>query len=643
MIVQVLLPALNLFPLDYSIPEGWNINVGDIIKVPFRKKEISGIVWKTEVQSDKKLRTAISTTEYKISVNTLQLINKTSAYYIASLGSVAKLVLPFEISKCNTVFKQEIPPYFNLAVLSEEQQLAYENLKNSKISLLKGVTGSGKTEVYFYLIERYLRLNKQVLIMIPEVVLAQQMISRFEKQFNFTPAVWHHLTKISDKKNFLNGIINGNARVVIGTRSSLFLPYKNLGLIVVDEEHDGSYKQDEGVVYNARDMAVLRGHIENIPVVLSSATPSIESYYNCCIGKYKLVNLESRYFDVKLPSINIIDMTKQRFKKNSWISPTLIIAIKEKLALNQQVLLFLNRKGYAPLVLCHVCNFRYTCGDCATWLVWHQNICKLICHRCGYSTALKEHCPDCNAVDSYVMCGPGIERIAEEVEKYFPNHKYLLLSRDILKKSSDFDLAINQILKEEVDIIIGTQIITKGHHFPKITLVGVLDSDVGSLGGDLRAFEKTFQLLQQVGGRAGREKISGAVYLQTYFPNNIIIRTIAQNDEKKFLETELENRRTYNLPPFSRIVSILVSGKDMNTTDFVTKNLAKIAPLEQNITILGPTPAMLHKLRGKYRFYLLVISTKTFNVQNYINNWINNYKTTSSINIKIDVDPYNFY
>ncbi len=451
----------------------------------------------------------------------------------------------------------------NLHALSSDQQVSSDQIEiSTKPVLIKGVTGSGKTEVYFHAIKQQLESGKQGLIMLPEIALSQQIISRFTERFGFEAAIWNSRVTKAQKKRILRGIISGSVRVVIGARSALFLPYKELGIIVVDEEHDASYKQSDGMLYNARDMAVLRGHVEKCKVLLVSATPSIESIYNAKISKYHLVELKSRYNAAILPEVAIVDMRKESLTRNSWLSEKVIKSVEENIKNKQQTLIFLNRRGYAPLILCKGCGYRFNCKSCSSSMVMHKSTNRLECHHCGSVAAIPKICPDCVEQDTLILCGPGIERIAEEAEQRFKGSKIAIVSKEQSESASKMQELLRQMEQGDIDILIGTQIVTKGYHFPQLTLVVVVDADVGFLGGDLRASERTFQLLHQVGGRAGRMDKKGVVLLQTYCPDHKVIDALASNQEELFIQEELASRESAHMPPFTKMEAITITGNN---------------------------------------------------------------------------------
>ncbi|ABV75073.1 primosome assembly protein PriA [Rickettsia akari str. Hartford] len=646
-IAKILLPAAKLFPLDYLIAEDLELNIGDLVVVPFRNKELTGIIWEfTTIPEAKKLKIIKEKVplNLNITLEVLELIKWMSSYYMSELGSIAKLVLPVDISeKPIKVKEQKVNHNFVLPNLSEEQNMAVTVLnESSKPVIIKGVTGSGKTEIYFHLIADYLAKGKQVLVMLPEIALSTQIINRFIERFGFEPIIWNSNVTKAQKKMILRGILSDKVKVVIGARSSLFLPFKNLGLIVIDEEHDDSYKQDDGILYNARDTAIVRGRFDKAQIVLCSATPSIETIYNIETGKYQRITLVNRYKDVDLPNIEIIDMTKEKLAKNSYLSKLLIKAIKDNLDNKKQVLLFLNRRGYAPLMLCKTCGHRFTCKFCSSWMVVHKSTKKLECHHCGYQSKIFSSCPECLEGETLTICGPGIERIEEEAKALFPESKIALISKDHAKNPEKIVQLLHQMENLEIDILIGTQMITKGYHFPYLTLVGVIDADLGSNNADLRASERTFQLLHQVGGRAGRGDSKGVVYLQSYYPDNIIFSYVKAGDEDSFFAHELEIRKSADMPPFSKTASIILSGSSESKILEIARDMVRIAP-KANVKILGPASSLMSKLAGKYRYRIFIIASKQFNLQKYLKFWLSLIKIPSFCHLKIDIDPKSFY
>lgn len=511
------------------------------------------------------------------------------------------------------------------------------------VTLLDGVTGSGKTEVYFEAIAQKLRAGKQVLVLMPEIALTGAFLTLCEARFGARPAEWHSGLTPSMRGRVWRAVAEGKAQLVVGARSALFLPFPDLGLLVVDEEHDQAYKQEDRASYQARDMAVVRGRLGDCPVVLSSATPSVESLVNADQGRYRHVRLQSRYKAAGLPGLSAIDMRKSPPTRGRWLSPDLIDAMAETLGRGEQVLLFLNRRGYAPLTLCRKCGFRFECPNCSAWLVEHRFRHRLECHHCGKFVPIPDTCPDCDAADTLVACGPGVERIAEEVADRFPEARVALLSSDLSPSIADLRETLREIEEREVDIVIGTQLIAKGHHFPGLALVGVVDADLGLAQGDPRAAERTYQLLSQVTGRAGRDTIEGRGLLQTYSPEHPVIEALVSGDRETFYAKEIEARREAGMPPFGRLAAILVSASERAAAEGYARAVARAAPRADKIQLFGPAEAPLSVVRGRYRYRLLVKAPREADLQAYLRLWLAEApKPTGNIRLTIDIDPYNF-
>ncbi|MES1991459.1 MAG: primosomal protein N' [Pseudomonadota bacterium] len=508
--------------------------------------------------------------------------------------------------------------------------------------LLDGVTGSGKTEVYFEAVAEALRLGKQALILLPEIALTSQFLMRFENRFGVKPAEWHSELSTRERTRVWRGVAEGRARVVVGARSALFLPFADLGLIVVDEEHEAAFKQDEGVNYHARDMAVVRASLAGFPVILSSATPSLETVVNVEQGRYERVALTERHGQAELPQIIAIDMRQDPPERGQWIAPKLIAEMAKAFAAGEQSMLFLNRRGYAPLTLCRTCGHRIECPQCSAWLVEHRFRKELVCHHCGYTSAVPKNCPSCNAENSLVACGPGVERIAEEVAEKFPDARVALLSSDALRGPQSTQEAFATVERREIDIVIGTQIVAKGHHFPWLTVVGVVDADLGLENGDLRAAERTFQLLQQVAGRAGRESRKGRVYLQTYMPEHSVMRALIAGDRDAFLARESEARERVKLPPFGRLAGVVVSSENAALAVSFAREMARAVPQTDDVAVLGPAPAPLALLRGRTRLRFLVKAGRQINIQAYMVAWLSRLKVPVPVRVSVDIDPYSF-
>jgi primosomal protein N' (replication factor Y) len=529
----------------------------------------------------------------------------------------------------------------------EQAEAASELLANMNdgfsVTLLDGVTGSGKTEVYFEAIAATLAKGKQALVLMPEIALTSHFIARCQERFGAKPAEWHSGLSAPLRGRVWRAVAENQAKLVVGARSALFLPFPDLGLIVVDEEHDAGYKQEERVAYQARDMAVLRGSLGEFPVVLSSATPSIESLVNAAQGRYRRTKLEQRYKAARLPDITAIDMRASPPERGKWLSPVLVEAVAETLARGEQALLFLNRRGYAPVTVCRNCGFKFECPNCSAWLVEHRFRRRLECHHCGTFVPIPETCPNCGAEHSLVPCGPGIERIDEEVAALFPDARRVLLSSDLTPGVSDLRETLREIEDREVDIVIGTQLVAKGHHFPGLALVGVVDADLGLSHADPRAAERTFQLLNQVTGRAGREVIPGRGLIQTYMPEHPVIQALASGDRDAFLAREIEARKAATMPPFGRLASLLVSAGSRDAAESYARSLARAAPSAHKIEVLGPAEAPLAVIRGRFRFRLLVKAAREADLQAYLRLWLSQApKPKGDVRLNVDVDPYSF-
>jgi primosomal protein N' (replication factor Y) len=533
-------------------------------------------------------------------------------------------------------------------VLSADQTAAADRLVERvgeggfSVTVLDGVTGSGKTETYFAAIAAALAAGRQVLVLLPEIALGAQWLDRFRRRFGAMPAEWHSDVSQSARRDTWRAVANGQARIVVGARSALFLPFAELGLIVVDEEHDASYKQEDGVCYQARDMAVLRASIAKIPIVLVSATPSLETVVNIARDRYRRVHLPRRHAEASLPKIDLVDMRQQRIETGRFLSPPLVAALGETLAAGEQVLLFLNRRGYAPLTLCRACGHRFQCLNCTAWLVEHRFTARLICHHCGYAAPVPALCPECMTAGTLVPCGPGVERLQEEVAARFPQARTALMVSDLLQGPRAAAELAEAMVEQRYDVLIGTQIVAKGHHFPMLTLVGVVDADLGLVGGDLRAIERTYQLLQQVAGRAGRAERPGRVLLQTYMPEQPVMRALAAGDRDRFLAAEAEARRTAGLPPFGRLAALIVSAGDPEAADFAARALARAAPQLPGIAVLGPAAAPLAVLRGRHRRRFLVKADRGANLQAVLRDWLGRVRVSGSVRVQVDIDPYSF-
>ncbi len=535
--------------------------------------------------------------------------------------------------------------------LTEDQENAASSLTLSVKSqrygttLLRGVTGSGKTEVYLEAVAEAIRQGQQALVLLPEIALTAEFLTRFAARFGAAPAEWHSGVTMTERRRVWKMVGQGAAQVVVGARSALFLPFRNLGLIIVDEEHDTSYKQEDGVLYNARDMAVLRASICGAQVVLASATPSLESWTNAEAGKYRKLELTSRYGEAVMPDIRPIDMRAEKLPSNRWISPSLQQAVQSRITAGEQALLFINRRGYAPITLCRACGHQVGCDHCDARMVEHRFLKRLVCHQCGETRPIPDVCPSCEAEDKLAAVGPGVERLTEEATALFPDARIATLSSDLYGSARALKTQIEEIAEGGADIIIGTQLVAKGHNFPLLTLVGVIDADLGLQGSDLRAAERTFQLMRQVAGRAGRSTRKGTALLQTFQPEHAVIRAILSGDEEGFWRAEANERQHAGVPPFGRMAGIILSSPDMQEVFDLGNDLARRdAPLRRiGAQVYGPAPAPIARIRGRHRVRLLVKAPKGVALQGAVAEWIGQVRASNQLRLSVDIDPQSFY
>jgi primosomal protein N' (replication factor Y) len=558
-------------------------------------------------------------------------------------GTLTTLVLPPE------PVARPPDPDFSAPDFGTAQRAAADALRATvaeggySVTLLDGVTGSGKTAVYFEAVSEVIRRGRQALVLMPEIALTSQFLDRFAERFGVRPAEWHSQLSPRLRARTWSAVADGEVKVVVGARSALFLPYADLGLIVVDEEHDPAYKQEDGVRYHARDMAVVRARGADIPIVLSSATPSVESEVNARRGRYRHLRLPERFGGAHLPGIEAIDLRAEGPPRGRYIAPRLAEAVQRALERGEQALLFLNRRGFAPLTLCRQCGFRIACPNCDAWLVDHRFRRRLVCHHCGFSMPPPAQCPDCQATGSFVAVGPGVERLEQEAAELFPGSRILVLSSDLVESVERLRDELNDVADGLFDIIIGTQLVAKGHHFPKLNLVGVVDADLGLSNGDPRAAERTFQLLHQVVGRAGREEGRGIGFLQTHQPEHPVMRALIAADREAFYASEIELREKTHYPPFGRLASLLISANERPAAEGYGRRLASIAPHADDVRVLGPAEAPLAVVRGRHRFRLLVKSPRGFDLSAYLRDWLAAApKRGSNIKLEVDVDPQSF-
>ena len=648
--IPVLLPNIFNHPFTYEFDK--KLSPGTYVKVPFGKKDLTGVVWnlfEKKIQKKFKLKKIKSVIEINpLKIETINFLNWFSNYNLVPIGMCLKLhllggdaITKFDDKEYLIFNNKKTRQNFKL---SEDQNKVFREMlkKNGefRVHLLQGTTGSGKTIVYFKQIEEILKKGYQAIILLPEIGLTSEFEKKFEEFFGFKAAIWHSGITPKRKKIIWSGVASGLIKVVIGARSSLFLPFKKIGLIVIDEEHDQSFKQDEGVIYNARDMAIARANFENIPINLVTAVPSLETYANVKKNKYSISRLIKRYKDANLPSFEIIDLNNSRLNKQSWIATETLKKVKDHLKKNDQVLFFMNRRGFAPYALCKNCVKVYSCPNCSINLVYHKGKNILLCHYCGFKSKLNRNCSKGNTCD-FVFSGPGVERIAEEVKILFPDKKISIFSSDTMNKKSSKD-QLESIVNGEVDILIGTQLISKGFHFPNLNCIVVLDIDLTSNGHDLRTAEKNLQLYHQLSGRAGRTGKPAKVYFQTLGINRNIINQITHHDPFIFLDNELKLREKNNLPPFERFISLILTASKENKLEEESQNLKQVLLNSLDDKVLGPVNAPIYRVKGKYRQRLLIRSKKGSKIQNKLAEILNKHKLPSEIKLTVDVDPITF-
>ncbi|MDA7770047.1 primosomal protein N' [Candidatus Pelagibacter sp.] len=648
--VAILLP--NIFNHPFTYESDLKLKVGDYVVVPFGKSELTGVVW-NEFEKKTYKNFTIKKVARKLDVptlkkNTINFLNWFSEYNMIPKGMALKLLL----LSGNAIEKISVEAYeqFKIEIkknkieLSKDQKscLKKMNFSNQKfrVHVLQGTTGSGKTMVYFQALKEIINKGFQGLILLPEIGLTGQFQNKFVEFFGFKPAVWHSGITKKNKEIIWSGIANDKIKVVIGARSSLFLPFKKLGLIIVDEEHDQSYKQDEGVTYNARDMAISRSSFENIPINLITAVPSIETYDNIKKGKYSMSKLDQRYLNASLPQYEIINLNNSKLESQSWISKITIEKVKFHLEKKDQVLFFLNRRGFSPHVLCKKCFTSYSCPNCSINLVYHKNKKILLCHYCGYKTLLNRDCSKERKCD-FIFSGPGVERISEEVKKNFPNKETTIFSSDTMNKKNSTDI-LEKIINNEIQILIGTQLISKGFHFPSLNCIVVVDIDLSSQGHDLRGAEKNLQLYHQLVGRAGRAGKPATVYFQTYNLDTKMIRDITNKDPNIFLDKELEIRRANNLPPFQRFIALIITGSNERELEKEAYKFKSFIESAVEGKVLGPVNAPIFRLKRKFRVRLLIRGRKSLKVQNSLAKIIEKFKFPTGMKLTVDVDPINF-
>ena len=648
--VPVLIPRIFDHPHTYLSGRFGKLKAGSIVQVPFGREKEIGVVWDKAEETKKnfRLKTILEIKPFSFSDKLINFINWFSIYNLVPKGMVLKMFLGNDLlSSKKSDFKLQFISNEKIRFeLNDDQKKCLKDIQNFgnnfSVTLLQGITGSGKTLVYFERIKESLKKNKQVLVLLPEIFLTNQFNKRFEDYFGFKPSIWHSKITKKNKRIIWQNINNGKIGLVVGARSSLFLPFKNLGLIVVDEEHDNSYKQDEGIRYNARDMAISRGSFENVPVILSTSIPSLETYKNVKSKKYNLTKLNKRYKDFSLPNAEIINLNLTKKSKNIWLDIKTLNLVKKYLDKGDQVLFFLNRRGYAPFMICKVCGYKLECPNCSIFLTFHKYLNKALCHHCGHKTQIKNKCKNFDTTCDFQMYGPGVEKIFSELKQIFPQKKIKILSSDFLTKKKETYELLNDIEKNKVNILVGTQLISKGFNFPNLNCIVVVDADFSGMGFDLRSTEKNIQLYNQLSGRAGRFSKDSIIIYQTFNPKDETLKNILKNKQDEFLEEEFLLRKKKNLPPFARLIAFIVSSKNERDGLIEAKKIKKILSTIQNIDVMGPVTSPIFKIKNNYRTRLLLRSPINLFPQKQISQALKLFKVSKKIKLTVDVDPLNF-
>ena len=657
MLVDVLLPLNFDNAFTYNLNTKKNIKVGTYVLVPFKNKEIVGIIWETKpkIKKDIKLREIIKVFDiHEMSKSQLELIKKMSNYNLINQGLILNLFLykqgfkSFDKGlKKITDFKIYEPKINAEEKLNSDQNKIFKeikkniNFKKFNTSLIKGIPGSGKTHIYFEIIKSALKNNHQVLVLLPEKALSEQIAKRFKEFFNYQPAIWHSGIKDKEKKKIWKGVLENKIKLIIGARSSLFLPFRDLKLIIIDEEHDASYKQDEGVSFNARDMAILKASIEKFPIFLISATPTVETYFNAKQKKYFLYELNSRFNNSTLPEIKTVKLSKENITENNFISENIVEEINDFLKEKNQVLFFLNRRGFSSFIFCYKCMKRLECPNCSVGLVFHKNKNLASCHYCSYSTKLSRACKNEKEKCEFKLYGVGVEKIFQEVKKKFPDYKADILSSDF----TDFDKFSKQleaIEDNKINIIVATQIISKGFNFKNLNMIIVVNADTNFIGNDIRSTEKNFQLLCQLSGRAGRFNKKSKIFLQTFDEKNKIFESLKDLKTEEFYNNEIEFRKNSNFPPFYKFISIIVMGRNEYEVNKFALKIKSCIPKHDLINVYGPVAALISKIKSNFRSRILVKYNSQVTPQKVIKEAIQKFKIPSNLKLQIDVDPLNF-
>ncbi len=643
---QVLLPKVFNFPFTYNSKN--ENKIGNLVEVPFGSKNEIGVIWKNNFLEPKniKIKDITKKTEYSIDRKLVDFIEWFSSYNMVPIGLVLKMVIGgtdkyIRIKDNLAEIKKTKKKYFKLNTEQTEALKFLEKVNNKfDVSVLQGTTGSGKTLVYFERIKKIIKKNEQALVLLPEIFLTNDFKSRFEDFFGFEPAIWHSKITPKQKRIIWKGIINNRIRILVGARSALLLPFKKLGIIIVDEEHDASYKQDEGVIYNARDMAISRASFEKIPIHLVSAVPSIETYNNIQSKKYRHIKLVKRFNNYPLPETQIINLNLSKIKNRSIAEKTVNL-VNNFLKKDEQVLFFINRRGFAPYLICKKCGYKQSCSHCSLYLTFHKLKNKAICHHCSFEKTIKTKCKsegDCE----FVMYGPGVEKVFEEVKELFPDKKISIFSSDYLKKKEKIKDLFKAIRENRIDILVGTQMISKGFNFPKLNCIVVIDADFSGRGYDLRTTEKNIQLYHQLSGRAGRFSSKSLIIYQTLTPNDLTLNELIKNKSEDLLKNELLLREKNRLPPYMRLIAIIISSKDRSSSLQGAREIKNRLNQISDLEVLGPVDSPLLKIKKNFRSRLLLRFNNQFLMQKKITNVLNGLKISSKIKLTVDVDPINF-
>ena len=648
--VPVLIPRIFDYPHTYLSGKFDKLKPGSIVLVPFGRKKEIGVIWDKQEKTNKifKLKNVLEKKSISLNENLIKFINWFSLYNLAPKGMVLKMCLGDEsfFSKNSNFIDDTKIKKKNKFNLNPEQKRCLDDINGFgnkfNVTLLQGVTGSGKTIVYFEKIKQNLMQGKQSLVLLPEIFLTNQFEQRFEDYFGFKPSIWHSKITKKNKKIIWQNIVNNKIKLVVGARSSLFLPFKKLGLIVVDEEHDSSYKQDEGLRYNARDMAISRASIEDIPIILATSIPSLETYNNVKNKKYNSTKLKKRYKNFLLPSAEIVNLNLNKKNKNIWLDIKTLNLARKYLDSKQQVLFFLNRRGYAPFLICKKCGLKLVCPNCSVFLTFHKQLNKAMCHHCGHKSSIKQKCQKTDFNCEFQMYGPGVEKIFAELRQIFPDKMIKILSSDFLNKKKETINLLKDIENNKVNILVGTQLISKGFNFPNLNCIVVVDADFSGMGFDLRSTEKNIQLYNQLSGRAGRFSKKSLIIYQTFNPSDKTLSDILENNPEKFLEEESCLRKEKKLPPFSRLIAFIVESNNEKESFLEAQKIKKNLLLLKDIEVMGPVTSPIFKIKNKYRTRLLLKSQSNIFVQKKISRILKNLNISKKIKLTVDVDPLNF-